>query len=141
MKTAVPGGPARRRPDIFVAVLLSASLLAACDCFFGVHGHVTDCTRASPLVGVAVDVHVDRGFEDRMESFPDEATTDKIGAYGFFLNDPCETWATLTFRRAGYATATPPQIRGCPVQGATLDLCLTQGGADSGAPPDGGGAD
>jgi hypothetical protein len=109
--------------------VLSALLLPACDCFFGVRGLVTDCVTAAPLAAVGVDVKVDRGYGDRVESFPNETTTDAEGQFKFELNDPCQSWATLTFHREGYVSLTPPQLRGHHMADPPLGVCMTNAAA------------
>jgi hypothetical protein len=124
MQRPTKWGERRARPDARVAIVLSALLLPACDCFFGVRGLVTDCVTAAPLAAVGVDVKVDRGFQDRVESFPNETSTDPKGQFKVELNDPCQSWATLTFHRDGYVSVTPPQLRGHDMSDPPLDVCL-----------------
>jgi hypothetical protein len=107
-------------------IVLGALFLTGCDRFFGIRGQVTDCTSAAPLAAVGIDVHVERGYRDRVESFPNDAMTDANGQYGFDLNDPSESWATLTFHREGYPSLTPPQFQGHEMSDPPVDLCLTQ---------------
>lgn len=116
--------PPPRNPDRVVAIVFAALLLAACDTFFGVRGRVTDCATLAPLAGVAIDVHVERGFRDRMESLPNEDTTNARGEFQFDINDPESTWATLTFHREGYQSKTLPQLKGHATQDPPLEVCL-----------------
>jgi hypothetical protein len=116
--------PRTQRRDIAVAVAVSLSLFAGCDTFFGMRGTVTDCASAAPLPGVGIDVHVDDGFGDRMESLPNVATTNATGTYKFDINDPNSTWATLTFHLDGYTSLTPPQFRGHHQRDPPVDVCL-----------------
>lgn len=60
-----------------------------------------------------------------MSSYPNRAKTDANGKYHFGLNEPCETWATLTFHREGYASVDPPQLRGIRDNEPPLDVCLS----------------
>jgi hypothetical protein len=129
-KLASMAGARGRWRDIAVAVGLALSLCTGCDTFFGARGTVTDCGSAAPLPGVIVDVHVDRGFEDRMESLPNVATTDTNGRYGFDINDPSSTWATLTLHVDGYAPLTPPQLPGHAQSDPPIDVCLNAAVAD-----------
>ena len=110
-----------------VAILLAALALAGCDTFFGVQGRVTDCETDAPLAGVVVDVQVDRGFRDRMQSIPSAAETDADGKYAVHLNEPERSWVTLTFHRDGYLSLTSPQIKGHEYRDAAYDLCLAPG--------------
>ena len=112
------------RTQSFVAILLVALALPACDTFFGVHGTVTDCGTSAGLAGVSVDVQVDRGFRDRMQSLPNYAVTDAEGRYAVHLNEPARTWATLTFHLDGYQSLTPPQFKGREHEDAPFDVCL-----------------
>jgi hypothetical protein len=113
-----------RKRDIAVAIGLSLSLLSGCDTFFGARGTVTDCASAAPLPGVGIDVHVDNGFDGRMESLPNVATTNAAGHYKFDINDPNDSWATLTFHLDGYTPLTPPQFRGHDQRDPPVDVCL-----------------
>src|SRR4029077_20469509 len=124
MRDAAESRPSRRRPDARVAGVFAALLLPACDAFFGVSGRVTDCATAAALAMVHIDVHVDRGYRDRMESLTDVDTTDAKGAFHFDLNDPEYSWATLTLRRVGYQSLTPPQFKGHSAQDPPVELCL-----------------
>jgi hypothetical protein len=118
------GVPARQRSSLATIVLLASSMLA-CDRFFVVRGLATDCASAAPLPRVSIDVEVERGYRDRMESFPDLTTTDGDGRYEIGLNDPSESWATLTFHRGGYATLTTLEIKGHTEADPPVDVCLT----------------
>jgi hypothetical protein len=108
----------------FVAILLVALALPACDTFFGIHGTVTDCDTSAGLAGVSIDVQVDRGFQDRMQSLPNAAMTDAQGKYGLTLNEPSRSWATLTFHLDGYQSLTTPQLKGHEYEDAPYDVCL-----------------
>jgi hypothetical protein len=124
MRDAAESRPSRRHPDARVAVVLAALLLPACDAFFGVSGRVTDCATGAALANVDIDVHVERGYRDRMESLTDVAMTDAKGAFHFDLNDPQDSWATLTLRRLGCQSLTPPQFKGHSAQDPPVELCL-----------------
>lgn len=115
----------RPRRDRLVAILLAALALPACDRFFGIQGTVTDCDTAAGLAGVGVDVHVDRGYRDRMQSLPDYVATDDEGHYAVHLNEPERTWATLTFHLDGYQSLTSPQFQGHEYVDPPYDPCLT----------------
>jgi hypothetical protein len=109
------------------AVVALAGLFATgCDSFFVVRGQVTDCTSGAPLPAVSVDVDVERGYDDRVESFPDMTMTDAKGNYQIGLNDPSESWATLTFHRQGYLSLTPPQFKGHTDRDPPANVCLNQ---------------
>ena len=124
MRNALKSGLSRPRPDAAVAIVLTALLLPACDSFFGVSGRVTDCGTGVPIGDVVIDVHVDRGFEDRMESLTDVAMTDAQGKFSFDINDPQESWATLTLRNPAYQSLTPPQFQNHSVQDPPVELCM-----------------
>jgi hypothetical protein len=106
------------------AILCAAVFVTACDCLFIVHGRVTDCVTGAPIAGVSVDVHIDRGLDERVESFPNRTSTDGNGKYTLDINDPCESVATLTFHSQGYAALTPPQLQGRRNNDPPLDVCL-----------------
>jgi hypothetical protein len=106
------------------AILCAAVCVAACDCLFIVHGRVTDCVTHAAIADVSVDVHIDHGLDGRVESFPNRTSTDGDGKYNFDINDPCESAATLTFHRQGYAPLTPPQLQGRRNNDPPLDVCL-----------------
>jgi predicted small secreted protein len=124
MRNAAESRPSRALPDARVAVLLAALLLPACDTFFGVSGRVTDCAQGTALANVSIDVHVDRGYQDRMESLTDVAMTNADGAFSFDLNDPQDSWATLTLRRLGYQSLTPAQFQNHSSQDPPVALCM-----------------
>jgi hypothetical protein len=124
MRDADKSSLSRFRPDATVAVLLAALLLPACDSFFGVSGRVTDCGTGSAIADVVIDVHVDNGFQGRMESLMNVATTDTDGKFSFDINDPQESWATLTLSHFAYQSLTPPQFRNHSSQDPPVDLCL-----------------
>lgn len=107
-----------------VVVLLLASLLPACDAFFGVSGRVTDCATGAPIEGVAIDVHVDRGWQDRMESLTNVTKTDAHGKFSFDINDPQQSWATLTLHQPAYQPLTPPQLQDHAADDPPVELCM-----------------
>jgi len=108
------------------AIVAGGLFLTACDSFFGVRGQVTDCVSLAPLAAVDIDVHVERGYRDRVESLPNEATTDPNGHYEFDINDPSDSWATLTFHREGYLSLMPPQYQGHSERDPPVNVCLNQ---------------
>lgn len=126
MQTPIESGRPRLPHDRAVAVFLAALTLTGCDSFFEIQGRVTDCGTNAGLAGADVDVHVDRGYQDRMESFPNETMTDARGDYFVGLNDPSESWVTLTFHRDGYLSFTAAQFKGHGHSDPAYDLCLTQ---------------
>jgi hypothetical protein len=111
---------------IVASIVLGGLLLPACDSFFTVQGQVTDCASAAPLPAVGIDVHVERGYGDRVESFPDMTTTDGKGRYHVGLNDPSDSWATLTFHHEGYLPLTPPQLKGHTDEDSPVNVCLSR---------------
>ncbi len=125
MQTPTESGDPRRHHDILVGILLAALALPACDTFFGMRGQVTDCATDAPLVGVGIDVQVDRGYQDRMVSLPDYAMTDAAGNYAVHLNEPERSWVTLTFHFVDYESFTSPQFKGHAYDDAPYDMCLT----------------
>jgi hypothetical protein len=101
----------------------AVALLASCDCFFGVHGRVVECGTMAPVAGAIVDVRIDSGFGGRQEDFPNAYTTDAGGQFTVHVNDPCESWATLTFRKDGF-TPLLVQYEGAPA--GAVAPCMTR---------------
>jgi hypothetical protein len=124
--TAAPVGGRARRAASAGMILLGGLFPTACDSFFGIRGQVADCAAGVPLAAVGIDVHVERGYRDRVESLPDEAMTDAKGKYEFDINYPSESWATLTFHHDGYVSLTPQQFQGHSQFDPPVNVCLSQ---------------
>jgi hypothetical protein len=106
------------------ALILGATVVPSCDCFFDVQGSVVECGTTTPLAGVTIDLMIDKGYDDRKESFPGATTTDAKGRFEVGANDPCDSWGTLTLRKDGFVTLVPPQFKGSPPK--PVQLCMTR---------------
>jgi hypothetical protein len=106
-----------------VVALLTALLIASCDCFWEAHGTIVECGTTRPVVGANITVHVDSGFQGRMGAGVVTYHTDDVGSWRVTAGEPCESWVTLTFQGEGFDPVST-QFKGTPA--GAVALCMNR---------------
>ena len=104
-----------------VAVLLFLSSCA--DCFLVIQGRLTECGTTAPIGGATVTTMIDQGLHGAHPLSGGFSTT-STGSFKVTTNGTefCDSWATLTFQKAGF---TPLSVQFKGSTKVPAELCMT----------------